>query len=56
MKKRIVQIIVAGAFTVAPLFMFGQPGPGGNSNGTPVGGDPSVVAAELLPSVAVSFF
>jgi hypothetical protein len=40
MKKRIVQIILAGAFTVAPLFMFGQPAPGGNGNGTPVGGDP----------------
>jgi hypothetical protein len=40
MKKRIIQLIVAGAFAVAPLFMFAQPNPGGNGNGTPVGGDP----------------
>jgi len=40
MKKRIIQLIVTGAFIAAPLFMFGQPGPGGNSNGTPVGGPP----------------
>ncbi|MHC1774632.1 MAG: hypothetical protein AB9834_04380 [Lentimicrobium sp.] len=42
MKKRIVQIIVAGAFIAAPLFMFGQPAPGNNSGGPndPVGGDP----------------
>jgi len=40
MKKRIIQLIVTGAFVVAPLFMFAQPGPGGNGNGTPVGGDP----------------
>lgn len=40
MKKRIIQIIVAGAFTVAPLSMFAQPNPGGGSGGDPVGGDP----------------
>jgi hypothetical protein len=40
MKKRIIQLIVTGAFVAAPLFMFAQPNPGGNGNGTPVGGDP----------------
>ncbi len=41
MKKRIIQVIVAGAFTIAPLFMFGQPAPGTQGNGqTLVGGDP----------------
>ncbi|MFH1121330.1 MAG: hypothetical protein V1775_16040 [Bacteroidota bacterium] len=40
MKKRIIQIIVAGAFAVAPLCMFAQPNPGGGSGGDPVGGDP----------------
>ena len=40
MKKRIIQIIVAGAFVVAPLCMFAQPNPGGGSGGDPVGGDP----------------
>lgn len=40
MKKRIIQIIVAGAFAVAPLFMFAQPNPGGGQGGDPVGGDP----------------
>jgi hypothetical protein len=40
MKKRIIQLIVTGAFVVAPIFMFAQPNPGGNGNGTPVGGDP----------------
>jgi hypothetical protein len=38
MKKRIIQIIVAGAFAIAPLYMFAQPNPGGGN--TPVGGDP----------------
>jgi len=40
MKKRIIQIIVTGAFVVAPLFMFAQPNPGNNSNQSPVGGNP----------------
>jgi len=40
MKKRIIQLIVTGAFVAAPLFMFAQPNPGGNGNGTPVGGPP----------------
>lgn len=40
MKRKIVQLIITGAFVVAPLFMFAQPNPGGGSNGTPVGGDP----------------
>ena len=40
MKKRIIQIIVAGAFAIAPLYMFAQPNPGGGSGGDPVGGDP----------------
>lgn len=40
MKKRIIQLIVAGAFAISPLFMFGQPNPNQGANGAPVGGDP----------------
>jgi hypothetical protein len=40
MKKRIFQLIVAGAFIAAPMFLSAQPNPGGNGNGNPVGGDP----------------
>jgi hypothetical protein len=53
MKKRIIQIIVAGAFAVAPLFMFAQPNPGQNSNGggvsePPIGGTAPIGGGVIL--------
>lgn len=53
MKKRIIQIIVAGAFTVAPLFMFAQPNPGQNSNGSGVGEPPIGGTAPIGGGIAL---
>jgi hypothetical protein len=53
MKKRIIQIIVAGVFAVAPLFMFAQPNPGQNSDGggvsePPIGGTAPIGGGVVL--------
>lgn len=40
MKKKITKWVVVSALVLFPVFVFSQPSPGANANGTPVQGAP----------------